>query len=133
MRAVTKTSDLQFYFACSLTRVLARPRVDAPYARQRRDLNRLMRCHRAFDDLRNCGKSNASVKKPRDGNLVRGVQHTRKTSFRIERSVRKPQTWKRLGIGRVEFELSRTNQIEARQRRGPPFRIRKRVLKRQAQ
>ena len=24
-----------------------------------------MRCHRAFDDLRNCGKSDASVEKPR--------------------------------------------------------------------
>src|SRR5438552_1833607 len=127
MRAVTTTSDFQFYFACSLARVLARPRVDAPHARHRRYLNRSMRCHGAFDDLRNCGKSNASVEKPRHSNFVSGVQHHRETSFRIERSVRKAQTWECLSIRRVELELSRTNEIQARQQRCPPFRIGKRV------
>ncbi len=47
------TSDLQFYPAGQLLRILAGPLIHIAHACKRRHLSRLMRIHRLLDDMRN--------------------------------------------------------------------------------
>src|SRR3954467_5257419 len=92
-RSVVKpgTSDLQFYPAGDLQRIVPRPFVDGAHFCQRLHLERKMSVHRAFDDLCNIGKREAPLEKPRDRDLVRGIQHHRQTGRAGEGAKREPQ------------------------------------------
>src|SRR2546426_8025895 len=100
-------SDLQFYPARHLERILTRPVVHRAHLRQRGHLRRPMRVHGPFDDDRNRGEADASVEEPRDRHLIRGVQHDRQAALRLERAVRQAQARKRLRVRRIELEPAR--------------------------
>src|SRR5437773_865310 len=125
------TSDLQFYRARDLERILTGPLVNLAHGCKRRHLFRPMRRHRGFDDVRNRHEAEASVEKARDGNLVRGIQHDGQTARGLERAIRESKTRERFAIGHFEVEASRAREIERGQRRRPAIGIRERILNRQ--
>src|SRR3989442_3733315 len=125
------TSDLQFYRAGDLLRILAGPGVHSAHRRQGRNLFRSMRLHRLLDDVRDRQEADTSVEESRDGDLVGGVQHDRQAACRLERAIRQAQTWERGGVRHLDLQWSRTCEVERGQRRRPALGIRERVLNRQ--
>ncbi len=113
-------------------RILAGPRVHGAHGRQRRrpPTGRCAR-HRPLDHVRDRREAEPPLEKPRDRHFVRRVQHHRQAALRLERAIREPQARERVRVGRVEIEPPRPREIERRQRRRPPLRIRERVLDRQ--
>src|SRR2546428_243458 len=87
-------SDLQFYPARHLERILTRPVVHRADLRQSGHLRGTMRVHGPFDDDRNRREADAAVEEPRDRHFIRRVQHDRQAALRLEGSVRQAQARK---------------------------------------
>src|SRR5262245_4031956 len=105
-------SDLQFYPACKLQRMLPGLPIDGPNFGKGRHLDGAVRFHRALDHLRDGGKPEAPFEKPGDGHFVGRVQDDRKASLRLEGPICKAQARKRLGVGHGELQPAGARQIE---------------------
>src|SRR5438093_6308569 len=103
-------SDLQFYPARHLERILTRPVVHRAHLRQSGHFRRPMRAPGPFDDDRDRGEADASVEEPRDRHFIRRVPLDRQAARRRERAVRPAPARKRLRVRRIELEPARARQ-----------------------